>query len=214
MSQKKKDLLIEFNRNNILEAARILFLQRGVEGTSMDDIAKSAEYSKSTIYVYFKSKDEIYYTIVYEYMVLLQAGMRQCIEQEIQIEACYLKICNMLVDFQAKYPMYFECILGKISINQKDFEKLPILAQIYEVGEEINQCVVSFLERGIASNEIGPQICLLATVFVLWSNIGSLIATAANKREYIESHMGMTYEEFLKHGFMIVFESIRKQVHV
>ena len=35
-------------------------LEKGIALTTMDDISKEAGYSKSTVYVYFKSKDEIY----------------------------------------------------------------------------------------------------------------------------------------------------------
>ena len=63
---QKKPKLVEYNRKNILDEARKLFLAGGVEKTSMDEIASAAECSKATIYAYFKSKEEIYYSIVLE----------------------------------------------------------------------------------------------------------------------------------------------------
>ena len=53
MAQKKENRLVRFNRQNILEAAERLFAEKGVRQTTMDDIAKAADYSKSTVYVYF-----------------------------------------------------------------------------------------------------------------------------------------------------------------
>ena len=44
------------HQNRIAEQAGILFSQRGINNTSMDDIAKNAGYSKATLYVYFKNK--------------------------------------------------------------------------------------------------------------------------------------------------------------
>lgn len=43
----------------ILDAARALFEEKGVEHTSMDDIAASAEYTRRTLYTYFASRDDI-----------------------------------------------------------------------------------------------------------------------------------------------------------
>jgi len=43
----------------IADAAEELFREQGFEATSMDEIARRAEYSKTTIYKYFKSKDEL-----------------------------------------------------------------------------------------------------------------------------------------------------------
>ena len=58
MGARKKLALEQFNRDNILTAARELFETKGVQDTTMDDIALQADYSKSTIYVYFRSKEE------------------------------------------------------------------------------------------------------------------------------------------------------------
>ena len=60
----KKEKLIRFNKENILETAEMLFSNKGIEKTTMDEIAKRADCSKSTIYVYFDSKEEIYNHII------------------------------------------------------------------------------------------------------------------------------------------------------
>ena len=49
MGARKKLALEQFNRDNILTAARELFETKGVQDTTMDDIALQADYSKSTI---------------------------------------------------------------------------------------------------------------------------------------------------------------------
>jgi AcrR family transcriptional regulator len=46
----KKEKLKEFHKNNIIESAKALFAERGTDRTSMDDIAKVADYSKTTLY--------------------------------------------------------------------------------------------------------------------------------------------------------------------
>lgn len=46
-------------RHQILDAATEVFAQKGFSDARMDDIAARAEVSKGTIYLYFKSKDEI-----------------------------------------------------------------------------------------------------------------------------------------------------------
>ena len=59
MQVKKEDI-----RNNILIAAEHLFIKRGYEDTSLKMIAGKCNISKSNIYRYFGSKEEIYETIV------------------------------------------------------------------------------------------------------------------------------------------------------
>lgn len=47
-------------RNQILDSARILFVENKYSGTTLKDIAKNSNVSKSNIYNYFKTKEEIF----------------------------------------------------------------------------------------------------------------------------------------------------------
>lgn len=53
-------------RNFILQAAEKLFAQRGFYGTTMSDLAASSEFSVGTLYNFFKSKEEVYYSLIME----------------------------------------------------------------------------------------------------------------------------------------------------
>jgi AcrR family transcriptional regulator len=64
----RKDVEREARRRFILGAARRMFANKGVEEASMDDIAAEAEYTRRTLYAYFRSRDEIYLSIFIEDM--------------------------------------------------------------------------------------------------------------------------------------------------
>jgi AcrR family transcriptional regulator len=53
-------------RRQIIEGARAVFLTKGFDAASMSDIARTAGVSKGTLYVYFKSKDELFEAITEE----------------------------------------------------------------------------------------------------------------------------------------------------
>ena len=55
-----KEKIKEVKRELIIEVAKGLFFDKGYENTSIDEIAKSAGISKSTLYTYLKSKEEIF----------------------------------------------------------------------------------------------------------------------------------------------------------
>lgn len=50
-------------RSKILRSARDLFMEKGFEQTSMRNIAERIEYSPTTIYLYFKDKDDVFYAL-------------------------------------------------------------------------------------------------------------------------------------------------------
>ncbi|MCT4604916.1 MAG: TetR/AcrR family transcriptional regulator [Marinisporobacter sp.] len=62
MVQYKKEKIKE----NIDQAALTVFAKKGYRGTKISDIAKEAGISVGNIYRYYKSKDDIFYTVVPE----------------------------------------------------------------------------------------------------------------------------------------------------
>jgi AcrR family transcriptional regulator len=55
----------------ILQAAKELFMQKGFDDTSIRNIAEKIEYSPTTIYLYFKDKDDIFHALHSEGFMLL-----------------------------------------------------------------------------------------------------------------------------------------------
>ena len=51
-------------REQLVQAARQVFARYGYKKTALDDIAKEARKGKSTIYYYFKSKDDIFKAVI------------------------------------------------------------------------------------------------------------------------------------------------------
>ena len=73
---KRKERQKEELRGKILEAAKALFIERGFEDTSIRTIAEKIEYSPTTIYLYFKDKDDIFYALHQEGFLLLNQYLR------------------------------------------------------------------------------------------------------------------------------------------
>ena len=56
--------MVAKTREKLIEVARQLFAHKGVENTTMNDIASASEKGRRTIYTYFKSKRDIYNAVV------------------------------------------------------------------------------------------------------------------------------------------------------
>jgi AcrR family transcriptional regulator len=54
------------HRKEILEAAEKLFAAKGFFPTTMSDIAQEAEFGTGTLYKYFKSKEDLYFTLIHD----------------------------------------------------------------------------------------------------------------------------------------------------
>jgi AcrR family transcriptional regulator len=58
-ARTKATVVADFRRAQILDAARASFAHHGLRGTTMDDIARRARVAKGTVYLYYRSKEQI-----------------------------------------------------------------------------------------------------------------------------------------------------------
>lgn len=56
--------MVRKTRDRFIEVARQLFARKGVENTTMNDIASASDKGRRTIYTYFKSKREIFNAVI------------------------------------------------------------------------------------------------------------------------------------------------------
>lgn len=196
------------HRETISSAASRLFAERGISATSMDDIAKEAGYSKATLYVYFENKEEIVSVLVLDSMKKLCTCISTALRDQTSTRAKYDLICKTLTQYQKEYPFYFKMTLEKINVNFEHQDYYPEEKESYRVGEEINEMIKELLLSGIERGDLRRDLQLAPTSFSCWGMLSGLILLAANKKEYIQKAMGMTQEEFLQHGFHMIYHSI------
>lgn len=56
--------MVSKTRDRFIEVARQLFARKGVENTTMNDIASASDKGRRTIYTYFKSKRDIFNAVI------------------------------------------------------------------------------------------------------------------------------------------------------
>ena len=69
-------------RDKFIEVARQLFARKGVENTTMNDIASASDKGRRTIYTYFKSKREIFNAVIESETDQLLAKLKEIVKLE------------------------------------------------------------------------------------------------------------------------------------
>ena len=207
MARRKKEPR-SVHRDNIASVDSELFAERGISATSMDDIAKAAGYSKATLYVYFENKEEIVSILVLDSMKKMCSYISSALQLQTSTRAKYDLICKELTRYQDEYPFYFKMMLDKINVNFENQDFFPEEKESYEIGEEINKMIKGLLLSGIESGDLRRDIELMPTSFSCWGMLSGLILLAANKKDYIQKTMDMSRNEFLQHGFNMIYQFI------
>ena len=207
MARRKKEPK-SVHREKIASAASVLFMDKGIAATSMDDIAKAAGYSKATLYVYFENKEEIVGILVLDSMKKLYNYIVSALEQQETTKGQYNFICRGLVQYQEEFPFYFKMVLDKINIDFESRDYLPEEKETYQIGEEINEKIKEFLLSGIDKGDLRGNLKVMPTIFNFWGMLSGLIQFATNKEEYIRKTMGLSKIRFLEYGFQMLYCSI------
>lgn len=207
MGRRKKEPQ-SVHREQIASAASALFMQKGITATSMDEIAKAAGYSKATLYVYFKNKEEISGLLVLNSMKKLYSYIASALTRQEATKARYDRICRGLVQYQEEFPFYFKMVLDKIDLGLEAHGCLPEEKETYRIGEDINEKLKDFLLSGIEKGDLRDSLEVMPTIFHFWGMLSGMIQLAATKEEYIKHTMGYSKNQFLEYGFHLLYHSI------
>ena len=210
MGRRKKEPKC-IHREKIASAASVLFMDKGIAATSMDDIARAAGYSKATLYVYFKNKEELVGILVLDSMKKLYHYIVSALELQETTKEQYNFICRGLVRYQEEFPFYFKMVLDKINIDFENYEYLPEEKETYQIGEEINEKIKEFLRSGMGKGDLRADLKIMPIIFNFWGMLSGLIQLAANKEEYIKKAMGLSKTKFLEYGFHMLYCSISNE---
>ena len=202
MSQKRKERLKEIHTICVLEAAEKLFEKKGFDAVSMDEVAFNTGISKSTVYVYFKSKQIIWDSIVCKYMELLLEDAKKAADGDGSFEDRYYKLCFDIAEKFEAHPLFCKGTLGKIAVDMDQ----ELYKKIYEIGEQTNEEIARFIRSGIEEGMVRKDIDIYPAVIMMWSSISGIISMANDKEEYLKLRFGMTKEEYLKKAFKMLLE--------
>ena len=116
----------------ILEAAKKAFQKWGLYKTTMEDIAKEAGKGKSTLYYYYKNKDEIFDLIVHDEMSAALAKTKKIIEKvDSAKEKLKFYIVTTLTELKKSLSLY-NIIREEIKGNKKLLDKIKVQIQAEE----------------------------------------------------------------------------------
>ena len=78
--------MVSKTRDKFIEVARQLFARKGVENTTMNDIASASDKGRRTIYTYFKNKRDIYNAVVESESDKIMMNLRLIVAKPISAE--------------------------------------------------------------------------------------------------------------------------------
>jgi AcrR family transcriptional regulator len=202
--QERKQRERERRRQQIIVAAKRVFSEKGYSKSTMEDIAREAELSPGTLYLYFKNKDELYASLslrILQYLNIRLEDVKK--EKDIEPRQKVAAIKEALFDVYQFDPMILinmfhlqssETIKNLSSpllenITELSRNSLAILAEIFkdDTGQDI------FANHPPAA--IADIIWSLFTGVILWEESKRMID---NEKDFLKQTLDVAFEIFAR----------------
>ncbi len=165
-------------RSDIIDAAETLFDEKGFESTTIQEIARKTELSKGTIYLYFKSKDELLLAVCVKGI----AGFREELEEaakrkrglENKIKMVYLAYIDFFLQVPHVFRVLHDTFTERLRRNLSQDAINLINWTIVEAVRFGSQFVQQGIDSGLFRGDIDPYAFSVAA----WQLATSLIDLA------------------------------------
>lgn len=132
-------------RAKLVDVARQLFAKKGVEATTMNDIAVASKKGRRTLYTYFKSKDQIYLAVVESELKMLSDTMDKVAkkptvpdEKILELITTHLDIIKMAVYRNGTLRADFFRDIWRVEAMRKYFDnnEIKLFREVLREGKE------------------------------------------------------------------------------
>lgn len=183
----------DIQRKNIITQAALVFMEKGMFETVMNEIAEKAGITRRTIYRYFETKEDLAYAVMAQMMEQWNAYQ---LEVYGKLEGCgiekletflyrliqYMEERRDFISFAGEFDFYFK---GNLPANLNSEIKEHYVAVIHNSEDLLMKIVEEGLSDGSIRIEDDPHLTVFTISNVLWS-FGQRIGIMGNglKKEF------------------------------
>lgn len=134
-------------RAKLVDVARQLFAKKGVEDTTMNDIAQASNKGRRTLYTYFKSKEQIYMAVVESELEMLSTQMEKAASKPVspdkkilELIMTHLDAIKMVVYRNGTLRADFFRDIWRVEAMRKEFDRkeTALFRRVLHEGKELN----------------------------------------------------------------------------
>jgi AcrR family transcriptional regulator len=195
VKERRRTKRIERRRNEILDAAKGIFLAGEFSSVTIDDIAAVAGVSRATIYLYFKSKQEVYTGLLYRDLDLMIAGLTEAFNREDSVRNNLFRMATAYMNFFRVHPEYFTTLSFFFMPGRK--ETLPADAAA-RISTRLNDGILTIEEAiklGIERREARPVDARAATLSLWGQWMGNAYLAVAGRTAIYERTIEQVYAD-------------------
>jgi AcrR family transcriptional regulator len=153
---------LDRRRHQVFNASVHLFLEKGFQETTMQEIAEAAGMGKSTLYDYFKTKDEILFSVVEDEVYDLTEQAKVIVTQDLPAAEKLKQVMQAHLEHLLEQKDFYTNLLFEVQrLSIEDQRRLQVKRHVYQ------DLLCSLIGQAIQEGAFRPVTPLLAARIIL-----------------------------------------------
>jgi len=156
----------------ILQAAQAVFLEKGLAGARMQEIADRAGINKALLHYYFKSKEKLSETVVHQTMGLMLPRIWAILEADQELFDSIRRLVHEYGTFLQENPLLPLFIINELNRNPRFFVHLMLGDKPGERLQRFRQRVEAAVAAGLIQPISTPQLLVNVVSLMIFPFLG------------------------------------------
>ncbi len=169
---------METSRGNrapaLLKSAQELFFHNGYAGTTIEQVSRRAGFSKRTVYLYFKNKDDLFLAVASQGLERLQVALEEVDVDGLEYEVAVESIMDRYIRFASESPEYFRFIFHDSTQAMIANASESVRERIAQQERACLRVPARVVEKAVAEGVVGPVDPQEAAI-VFWGTVTGII---------------------------------------
>ena len=160
-------------RERILEGAAQSFADKGYRQTSIDEIARNLGISKGAVYIYFKSKEELFVAIFAQFLAEDRASLDSCAVDNAPLQTRLEKVLDAFLASLFDAEPIRARLLPEF---WTEATRLPVLQKLRNENKRLDRdLLVKLLQQGVATGEVRANLNITEVVEVILATCEGIV---------------------------------------
>ncbi len=205
---ERKEREKEHRKEEIVDAAEKIFFEKGLQAATMDEIAEKAELSKGTLYLYYKSKEDLYLAVLMRGFEVLHGMFETDSQEESDVVRTLIRYQQTYFEFFQKHRKYFRMLHFLQSPHFHKQVSPEMMQECSLENQKIWRLATGLIERGIKEKVIIPELKAIEVLIILWSSATQLMIRIDNESDRWKETMNVDLERVLRISNSLLLGSI------
>jgi AcrR family transcriptional regulator len=195
---ERKEREKQMRRDLILKASEEVFFEKGLRAATLDDVAERAEVSKGTIYLYFSSKEDLYYSLMTKGLSMLLTAFEETEPDGSDPQKALLRFGEAYLKFSDEQSHIFRMLAAVDNPVMTEQISPKVLSDLEGMSDKVLSYVAKFLQKGIDSGLFRSDMSPYEAVILFWVSLSGILNL--KERAAAVGDKGYTKKDSVLHG--------------